>query len=190
MITCISTSSVAVLEAHQIIELGRRGFEHVAVHNRLDLVDQLGGDMHTLTGSERTGDSAVTLSGAELELAPQYVHGLVLEVVVLKAEHVSRLHVKNLPHVSIGASPDQLVAPGLLHPVGSLRHSQPPQTRVLTWAGIYAGQLSAGQRGSGGKMSERLLEAEYPAESKIIIDRPSILRQLGARDEEREIESG
>jgi len=39
-------------------------------------------------------------------------------------------------------------------------------------------------------MSERLLEAEYPAESKIIIARPSILRQLGARDEEREIESG
>ena len=39
-------------------------------------------------------------------------------------------------------------------------------------------------------MSERLLEAEYPAESNILISRSRILRQLGARDEEGEIESG
>src|SRR3954464_11289624 len=70
MITCISTSSVAVLEAYQIIQLGRRGLEHVAVHNRLDLVDQPGRDMHALTRPERTGNGSVTLPGAELELAP------------------------------------------------------------------------------------------------------------------------
>src|SRR3954451_19747106 len=130
MITCISTSSVAVLEAYQIIQLGRRGLEHDAVHNRLDLVDQPGRDMHALTRPERTGNGSVTLPGAELELAPEHVHRLVLEVVVLETEHVPGLHVKDLPHVPVGAGPDQLVAPGLLHPVRSLRHAQARRTRV------------------------------------------------------------
>src|SRR5687767_6556305 len=40
MITCISASAVAVLEPHEVIELGRGCLEHVAVLHRLDLMDQ------------------------------------------------------------------------------------------------------------------------------------------------------
>src|SRR5918992_5387950 len=63
MITCISTSSVAVLEAHEVVELGRRGFEHVAVHNRLDLVDQLRWDMHGVARLEWPGHCGIAPSG-------------------------------------------------------------------------------------------------------------------------------
>src|SRR4030095_1871645 len=40
MITCMSASAVAVLETHQIVELGRRCLEHVAVLDGFDLVHE------------------------------------------------------------------------------------------------------------------------------------------------------
>src|SRR5919107_1000036 len=109
MITCISASSVAVFQPHEIVELRRRGLEHVAVLHRLDLVDQLGGDVHRFAGLERPGDHGIAASGAELELAPEHVHGLVLQVVILQTEHVSCLDVQDLAHVALGAGPDQFV---------------------------------------------------------------------------------
>src|SRR5580765_4359228 len=52
MITCMSASSVAVLEPDEIVELGSRGLEHVAVGDRLDLMHQAGGDVDALPGPE------------------------------------------------------------------------------------------------------------------------------------------
>src|SRR5919112_1623620 len=86
MITCISASSIAVFQPHEIVELRRRGLDQVAVHHRLDLVNQLGRNVHRFTGLERPRHHGIAAAGAELELATQYVHGLVLQVVILKAE--------------------------------------------------------------------------------------------------------
>ena len=74
-------------------------------------------------------------------LALQHVHGLVFHVVVLAAQDVPRFHVQNLPDVAVGPRPDELVAPGLLHPVRNLRHRHswalaPP--RLLRAAGEHA----------------------------------------------------
>src|SRR3954466_5668553 len=123
MITCISASSVTVFEPHEVVELGRRSLEHVAVHNGLDLMDLLGWDVHRLTGLEWPSHHGIAPSDAKLELTAQDVHGLILQVVVLKAEHVPRFDVKDLAHIALRAGPDQLVTPGLLHSIRYVRHS-------------------------------------------------------------------
>src|ERR1700674_345732 len=69
MITCISTSSVAVLEAHKVVELGRGCLEHVAVYHGLDLVNQLGRNVHCLSGLEWPRHQSLALLGSEGELA-------------------------------------------------------------------------------------------------------------------------
>src|SRR6476660_7544417 len=53
MITCMSASSVAVLEPDQVVELRGGCLEDVAVYHRLDLVYQLGGNVDGLAGLER-----------------------------------------------------------------------------------------------------------------------------------------
>src|SRR5919108_2666850 len=52
MITCISVSAVAILKSHQIVQVWGRGLQHIAVHDRLDLMNQLGRDVHRLAGLE------------------------------------------------------------------------------------------------------------------------------------------
>src|SRR5919108_3634993 len=63
MITCISIPSVAVLQPHEIIQVWGRGLQHVAVHDRLDLMHQLGRDMNRLAGLERAGHQLVAELG-------------------------------------------------------------------------------------------------------------------------------
>ena len=58
MITCMSASSVAVLEPDQVVELRRGCLEHVAVHDGLDLVDEPGRDVHRLARLEGARDSS------------------------------------------------------------------------------------------------------------------------------------
>src|SRR5687767_477283 len=123
MITCISASTVAVLEAHEVVELGSGRLEHVAVYHRLDLVNQLGRYVYRLARLEWPRYQGIAGLSPQGELAREHVHGLILEVVVLQAEDVTGLHVQDLPHVAIGASPDELVAPGLLHPIRQVGHS-------------------------------------------------------------------
>src|SRR3954469_9582332 len=53
MITCMSASSVAVLEPDQVVELRRGGLEDVAVHDGFDLVHEPGRDVDRLTRLER-----------------------------------------------------------------------------------------------------------------------------------------
>src|SRR3990172_6644518 len=123
MITCTSASAVAVLEAHEVVELRRGSLENVTVHYCLDLVDELRRNVNRLTRLEGTGDEGIARLGPQGELAREKVHRLVFPVVILETEHVSRLHVEDLPHITIGESPDQLVAPRLLYPVRHVGHS-------------------------------------------------------------------
>src|SRR5262245_6037867 len=86
MITCMSASSVAVLEPNQIIELGGGCLEDIAVHHGLDLVDQLGRNVHRLAGLEGARLELRARTGAQDELAAEHVHRLVLEIVVLQTQ--------------------------------------------------------------------------------------------------------
>src|SRR4029078_13591206 len=72
--------------------------------------------------TERTRHQLLTLLGPQHQLAAKHVHGLVLEVVVLQAQNVPRLHMQNLSDVLVGAGPHQLVAPRLIYPVPHLGH--------------------------------------------------------------------
>src|SRR6185437_11876822 len=136
MITCMSAPSVAVLEPDEIVELGGRRLEDVAVHHGLDLVHELGRNVDGLAGAERAGLQLGAGPGAEDQLAPEHVHRLVLAMVILQAQHVSRLDVQDLAHVALGAGPDQLVSPRFVDSVRQVGHC------VLRTAGaVSAGEI-------------------------------------------------
>src|SRR5829696_1671446 len=63
MITCMSASSVAVAEPDEVVELRRRCFEHVAVHDGLDLVNEPRRNVHRFAGLERAGDELLAGAG-------------------------------------------------------------------------------------------------------------------------------
>jgi hypothetical protein len=119
----MSASSVAVLEAHEIVQLGRRGLEDVAIHHRLDLVDELWWNVHGLTRLERPRDERLSGLSAEDELAREHVHGLVFLIVILKTEDMPGLHVEDLADVSRGPSPHQLIPPRFVYPIRDVGHS-------------------------------------------------------------------
>src|SRR3954470_15057499 len=145
MINCISTSSVSVLETHQIVQLRGTGLEHIGIHHRLDLMDHLGRDVDRLTGFKRPALQALALTGSKGQLAREYVHRLVLHIVILQAEHVTRLHMKNFSDIAVGPGPDQLVAPRLLHSVWHVGHGI-SLSMGSAWAGIWRGSGEAGKR--------------------------------------------
>src|ERR1043166_7234784 len=78
-------------------------------------------------------------AGAELDdrLSAKHVQRFVLHLVILAAQRVPRLDVEDLPHVALGAGPDQLVAPGLLDSVGHLGHIRPPRAEARTTRGWW-----------------------------------------------------
>src|SRR5574337_1591629 len=122
MIACISHPPVPVFQPDHVIQGGRRGFQHVAVHHGLDLVDHGRPDPHRLAGPERAGVEGIAFPDPQNQLALQHMHGLVLALVILQATSLPRLHVEHLPHVAVGAGPDELVTPRLLHPVRHVGH--------------------------------------------------------------------
>src|SRR6266536_5871500 len=139
-----SRPTVAVLEPHDVLHLGRRDLEHVAVgdgdhpvlHARLDVVAVA--RLHPVLAQP------VALVEDEDELPRPEVDRLVLALVVLEREAVSRLDVQDLAHVTIRESPPQLVAPGLLdapRPLERLR------TDASTLHGFYPRESKLG-RGS------------------------------------------
>src|SRR4051812_29326116 len=115
MITCISPSSVSVLETHQIVQLRSAGLEHIGIYHRLDLMDHFGWDVDCLTRFEWPGLQSLAVAGSKGELAREYVHRFIFHIVILQTEHVTSLHVKDFSDIAIGAGPDQLIAPRLLH---------------------------------------------------------------------------
>src|SRR5678816_3756521 len=85
-------------------------------------MNQLGRDMHRLSRDKTPGFQRRSRLGAQYQFALEDVHRLVLQVVVLETQDVPRLHVENLAHVAIGASPDQFVAPWLIDTVRQIGH--------------------------------------------------------------------
>src|SRR4051812_49672269 len=150
MITCISPSSVSVLETHQIVQLRGTGLEHVTIPHRLDLMDHLGRDVDRLTGLKCPGLEALAIAGSKGELPREYVHRLVLHIVILQTEHVTGFHVKNFSDIAISPGPDQLVAPRLLDSVWHVGHGI-SVSMGSAWAGIWRG--GGGGGGGGGKNS-------------------------------------
>src|SRR3954463_13540937 len=163
MITCISPSSVSVLETHQIVQLRGTGLEHVTIHHRLDLMDHLGRDVDRLTGLKCPGLEALAIAGSKGELPREYVHRLVLHIVILQTEHVTSFHVENFSDIAISPGPDQLVAPRLLDSVWHVGHGI-SVSMGSAWAGIWRGGGGGGERGV-----KNLVGAEKPAGNEIFI---------------------
>ena len=69
--------------------------------------------------------------GAQDELAGEYVHRLVLALVVLEAQDVAGTHMQDFSDVAPGPGPDQLIAPGLVHAVRHFRQSASGQVAVI-----------------------------------------------------------
>src|ERR1019366_7931769 len=117
MMTCMSSASpVAVGDAHQVVEFRGRRLEHIAVDHRFDLVNRRGRNVHRIAGAEGAlyRRAVADRPGAEDEFAGEYVHRLVLLVVILDRQQVPRLYVEDLADIAIPVRPDQFGAPGLL----------------------------------------------------------------------------
>src|SRR3954468_11196354 len=102
MITCMSASPISVLQAHEVVELRRGRLQDIAIHYRLDLVNELRRDVNGFPGLEAPGEKRVPRLSPKDELALENVHRFILTVVILKTEHMSGLHVKDFSDVPIG----------------------------------------------------------------------------------------
>ena len=92
-----------------------------------------------LAGAEAALDRASRSGQVRRINSPdKHVHRLVLAVVILQAQHVAGLDVQDLADVAIGAGPDQLVSPRLVHPVRHLGHWSPfvARARRKWWRNI------------------------------------------------------
>src|SRR5947207_8074431 len=112
----VGGSSVAVFEAHDVLELGRRDLEDGRVLDRTEPVD---GPRHEAEGRARAdhlGLQDALARRAGLQLGPPFEHvpGLVLDLVELQAQRLARVDDEQLPRVAVGHREDQLVAPGLV----------------------------------------------------------------------------
>src|SRR5262245_9356107 len=75
MMTCTSAPSVTVAQADQVIQLGRRGLEHVGVGDGFDLVDHTCTNAYRLTGAEGPLFQLLPGSDPEDQLSGEDVHG-------------------------------------------------------------------------------------------------------------------
>ena len=141
-----------------------------------------------LAGLERARLERVAGPGAEDQLAPEHVHRLVLQVVVLQAQHVPRLHVEDLAHVAVGAGPDRARSPRA-SPPGTARRAR----TILAYGPVDEHARRKYRLGGGGDewrrcddqratatshvaaatliVLERRLEAEHPAERELVVAR-------------------
>src|ERR1041385_5222602 len=120
--TFMSHPSVAVFEPHHVVDFGSRGFEQVGRHDRLELVDHFRLDVERDSLRHWPLDQRIALLDAQDDLAREHVDRFVLLVVVLQRQDVSGLDVEDLADVAVGASPDELVAPGFFHAIGEGGH--------------------------------------------------------------------
>src|SRR2546430_990255 len=112
----VGGSSVAVFEAHDVLELGRRDLEDGRVLDRARRMDCPGDEAEGRAGPDPLGLQDALARRAELQLGPPFEHvpGLVLDLVELQAQRLARVDDEQLPRVAVGHRKDQLVAPGLV----------------------------------------------------------------------------
>src|SRR5918996_2639028 len=109
-------AAVRVLEANDVLQLRRGHLEDVAVFERHHAVLHPRADVVALARAHHFLHQAAPLVDDQEQLSALDVDRLVLALMKLQRELVALLHVKKLPDVAIGVSPDQLVPPRLLHP--------------------------------------------------------------------------
>src|SRR5437879_4522186 len=126
--TFMSRTPVAVFEPHDVVDLGGGSLEQVGRGHGLELVDQLRLDVERRALRHGPLDQRIAPLDAQDDLAREHVDRFVLLIVVLQRQDVSRLDVQDLPDVAVGPGPDQLVAPGLVDPIGEGGHRR-PETR-------------------------------------------------------------
>src|SRR5438105_2860496 len=110
-----SDSTVAVVEPHDVVELGRGDFEHVALFERFHAVAETRRDVHAVSRLEHASVLRAVLRRA-LETQPTGEHAdrFVLDAVVLKAQRFALAQMQDLSDVTVGMRPDELVAPRLV----------------------------------------------------------------------------
>src|SRR5262245_16674260 len=69
MMACTSRPSVAVFEAHHVVDFGRRGFEQVCGQYGFELVDQLRHEVKCLAAPEPALDQRIALLEPQDDLA-------------------------------------------------------------------------------------------------------------------------
>lgn len=127
--------AVAIVEAHDIVELSGARFEHHRVDDRGHPMSCAGREVNRLTGEQLEGfEFAVRASNLEEEMSRLDGDGLLLPLVVLQREGVA-LDVQSLAAVlAIDDGEVNLMAPRLLdpfdvlHPI-SLRHDDEARRR-------------------------------------------------------------
>src|SRR5262249_40738530 len=68
-------------------------------------------------------DQRLALLDAQNDFARQHVDRLVFLVVILEGQHVAGLDMQDLADILVRLGPDDLVAPGLLDPIGYIAHA-------------------------------------------------------------------
>src|SRR5712691_725890 len=128
--TFMSRPPVAVFEPHDVVDLGGGSLEQVGRGHGLELMDQLRLDVERRPLRHGPLDQRIALLDAEDDLAREHVDRFILLVVVLQRQDVSRLDMQDLADVAVGPRPDQLVPPGLVDPIGQLRHDASDKVSV------------------------------------------------------------
>src|SRR5919198_5393794 len=127
---------VAVLEADHVVQLGGRHLEDVGVLAGRDAVARARRDVPAVARPEPDRPPLPAfVAHLEVQAPREHTHGLLLHPVVLQAERLAGPHVQDLPHVAVGASPDELVPPGL-GDVLDLRWTAAPCTHAISWRAI------------------------------------------------------
>ena len=130
-------------ETHDVVQVRRGHFEHVAVGHRFHLMNGARRDAECLADLELDVDAACRRSSSHAvnQLAGEQVDGLVLHVVVLHGQRLARLDVQNLADVAVGVRPDGLVAPRLGHGFDCLR-GRSLSCRMVWRIGEYTGLVA------------------------------------------------
>src|SRR5262249_21932355 len=109
-------ASIAVLETHDVVEMGRRHLEDRRVLEGGDTVHRAGQEAERCSGGHDFLVERLLAALAELDprAAALDIPALVLFPVELERERLACPHEQDLPDVGVGMSPDQLPAPRLL----------------------------------------------------------------------------
>src|SRR5262245_27555212 len=113
-------AAVSVLEANDVLDLGRRDLEDGRVLERLHAVNRARAHAEGCSGPDDLRVRRLVARRAELDLRAARMDQprLVLHAVELEAQRLTGFDEQDLPAVVVGERPEQLVAPRLLDPGG------------------------------------------------------------------------
>src|SRR4051812_684606 len=117
-----SPAPVPVFEPDHVFELGGAGLEDVAIRERDHAVHHPRADANGLARPQRHIAPALAAVVLEAHRPGEQVDRLILLPVVLQAQRVTGVDVKNFSYVPLGVRPDQLVAPRPLDALRSVPH--------------------------------------------------------------------